>query len=55
MEDEGLGAGVKPAVPGAVPAVSVSDLGGEIVQPGEADEVELGVGFGAGYRRARAG
>lgn len=44
MEDEGLN----------VPAVSVGDLGGEVVAPEEAEGVESGVGFG-GYRRARAG
>lgn len=39
----------------SVPAVSVSDLGGEIVKPEEVEGVEVEVGFGQGYRRARAG
>jgi hypothetical protein len=44
MEGEGV----------VVPAVSVADLGGEVVAPEEAEGVEVEVGFG-GYRRARAG
>lgn len=44
MEDEGM----------LIPSVSVADLGGEVVGPQEAEEVEVEVGFG-GYRRARAG
>ena len=50
MEDEGVS-----MVPPPVVSVSVADLGGEVVQPGEVEGVEVGVGFGGNYRRARAG